>query len=115
MFLAASPAAEAIVRRAVSTSGAYGAELWTRMARWDAGSMDSAFAAVRAPMLAIQTTTRDANLKRAPLKAGETSPWLEYVRSKGARAEVIPDTGHFAQIEAPDTVNRLIAGFLEQL
>ncbi len=115
MFLAASPSAEAIVRRAVSTSGAFGPALWERMARWDAGSMDGAFAAVRAPILAIQTTTRDANLRRTPLKAGQTSPWLDYVRSKGARAEVIPDTGHFPQIERPDAVNRLIAGFLQKL
>ena len=115
MFLTASPTAEAIVRRAVDTSSAFGPALWTRMARWDAGSMDAAFAAVRSPLLAIQTTTRDAALKRTALKAGQTSPWLDYVRSKGARAEVIPDTGHFPQIEAPETVNRLIAGFLQKL
>ncbi len=113
MFLAPSPTADAIVRRAVSSSGEFGPELWTRMARWDAGSMDGAFAAVRAPILAIQTTTRDANLKRTPLKAGESSPWLDYVRSHGARAEVIPDAGHFPQIEKPEIVNRLIADFLQ--
>lgn len=112
MFLAASPMAEAIVRRAVSTSGAFGPDLWTRMARWDAGSMDAAFAAVRAPILAVQTTTRDARLKRTPLKAGETSPWLDYVRGHGARVEVIPDTGHFPQLERPAALNDLIGAFL---
>lgn len=115
MFLSASPTADAIVRRAVSTSGAFGPDLWASMARWDAGAMDGAFAAVRAPILAIQTTTRDAKLKRTPLQAGETSPWLDYVRSKGARVEVIPDTGHFPQIEKPETVNRLIGDFLQNL
>jgi pimeloyl-ACP methyl ester carboxylesterase len=115
MFVAPSPTADAIVRRAVSGSGEFGPELWTRMARWDAGSMDAAFAAVRAPLLAIQTTTRDASLKRTPLKPGETSPWLDYVRSKGARAEVIPGAGHFPQIEHPEIVNRLLAGFVAAL
>lgn len=115
MFVAASPTAEAIVRRAVDSSQAFGRTLWACMARWDAGSMDAAFSAVRAPLLAIQTTTRDANLKRTPLKAGETSPWLDYLRSKGARAEVIPGVGHFPQIEQPEIVNRLIAGFLGDL
>jgi pimeloyl-ACP methyl ester carboxylesterase len=115
MFVAPSPTADAIVRRAVSCSREFGPELWTRMARWDAGSMDAAFAEVRAAILAIQTTTRDANLKRTPLKAGETSPWLDYVRSRGARAEVIPGAGHFPQIEHPEVVNRLIAGFLATL
>jgi pimeloyl-ACP methyl ester carboxylesterase len=112
MFLPGSTAADAIVKRAVSTSGAFGRALWACMARWDAGSMEAAFAAVRAPLLVIQTTTRDANLKRTPLKAGQTSPWLEYAKSKGARVEVIPDTGHFPQLETPEAVNRLIADFL---
>ena len=113
MFLTASPTAEAIVKRAVRQSAEFGPDLWSRMARWDAGSMDAAFDAVRAPVLAIQTTTRDANLRRTPLKAGDTSPWLEYVKSKGARVAIIPDTGHFPQIEAPQTVNRLIRDFLQ--
>ena len=115
MFFTASPAAEAIVRRALEGSAEYGAELWQRMARWDAGSMDGAFDAVRAPMLAIQTTTRDASLRRAPLKIGETSPWLDYLKTKKARIQIIPDTGHFPQIERPEAVNGLIAQFLERL
>lgn len=115
MFLTPSPTADAIVRRAARQSAEFGPDLWARMARWDAGSMDGAFDAVRARLLAIQTTTRDADLKRSPLKAGQTSPWLDYVRSKGARVEVIPDTGHFPQIERPELVNRLVAGFLGTL
>jgi pimeloyl-ACP methyl ester carboxylesterase len=115
MFFSVSQTAETIVRRAVSTSAAFGPELWPAMARWDAASMDGAFAAVRAPVLVIQTTTRDANLRRAPLRTGQTSPWLDYVRSKGARVEIIPDTGHFPQIEKPEVVNRLIAGFIQNL
>ena len=115
MFVAPSPTADAIVRRAVSGSGEFGPDLWTRMARWDAGSMDAAFAAVRAPLLVIQTTTRDASLKRTPLKPGETSPWLDYAKSKGARVEIIADTGHFPQLEKPEVVNRQIAGFLQNL
>ena len=115
MFFTASETAEAIVRRAVGTSAAFGPQLWPAMARWDAASMDGAFAAVRAPLLAIQTTTRNAELRRAPLKAGDTSPWLDYVKRNGGRVEIIPDTGHFPQIEKPEVVNRLIAGFIQNL
>jgi pimeloyl-ACP methyl ester carboxylesterase len=115
MFFTASPTAEAIVRRAVSTSADFGTDLWVRMARWDAGSMDAAFDAVRAPLLAIQTTTRDANLRRAPLKAGQTSPWLDYLKTKKAQIRIIPDTGHFPQLEVPQTVNELIAAFVAKL
>jgi len=112
MFFTASPMADAIVRRAMTQSSAFGAELWSRMARWDAEHMDGAFDAVRAPLLAIQTTKRDANLRRSPLKRGESSPWLDYVRGKGARVETIPDTGHFPQLETPGALNDLIGAFL---
>ncbi len=115
MFFTPSPAADAIVRRAVATSAEFGTDLWSRMARWDAGSMDAAFAAVRSPLLVVQTTTRDANLKRAPLKIGQSSPWLDYVRSRGARVEILADTGHFPQIEQPRAVNDLIGAFLGRL
>ena len=42
---------------------------------------------------------------------GDTSPWVDYLKSRGARVAIVPDTGHFTQLEAPDTVNRLIAEF----
>ena len=115
MFFAPSAQAEAIVARAVQSSGEFGPHLWPRITRWDANSMDTAFDALRAPVLAIQSTTRNAQLQRAPLKRGDSSPWIDYLRSRGARVEIVPDTGHFTQLEAPDTVNRLIADFLRTL
>jgi pimeloyl-ACP methyl ester carboxylesterase len=115
MFFKPSAQAEAIVARAVKTSTEFGPHLWPRISRWDAEHMDAAFAAARAPVLAIQSTTRNAQLERAPLKRGDTSPWIDYLRQRGARVEIVPDTGHFTQLEAPETVNRLIADFLAQL
>ena len=114
MFFKPSREADAIVERAVKGSAAFGPELWPRVTRWDAGSMDAAFAAIKAPMLAIQSTTRNAQLQRAPLKPGDTSPWLDYVKAQGARVEIVPDTGHFTQIEAANEVNRLIADFMKE-
>jgi pimeloyl-ACP methyl ester carboxylesterase len=113
MFFEHGPRAEAVVARGVRQTETIGAALWTRMARWDAAEMDGAFAAVGAPLMVIQTTTRNAELKRTPLKAGESSPWLDYVRSRspGARIEILPGLGHFPQLEAPERVNRLIAEF----
>jgi pimeloyl-ACP methyl ester carboxylesterase len=113
MFFKPSAQADAIVARAVKSSAEFGPHLWPRISRWDASSMDAAFDALRAPVLAIQSTTRNAQLERAPLKPGDTSPWLDYLRSRGARVEIIPDTGHFTQLEAPQAVNRLIADFLK--
>ena len=111
MFLRPSAEANAIVARALKSSAAFGPELWPRVTRWDAGSMDAAFAALRVPILAIQSTTRNAQLQRTALKAGDTSPWLDYVESKGARVEIVPDTGHFTMLEASERVNQLIREF----
>jgi pimeloyl-ACP methyl ester carboxylesterase len=113
MFFKPSPEADAIVARALRQSAEFGPLLWPSMARWDAAEMDSALAAVRAPLLAIQSTTRDAQLRRSPLKPGQSSPYLDLISSAvpGARIAVVPDTGHFTQIEAADEVNRLIAEF----
>src|SRR2546421_3795854 len=115
MFFTPSAQADAIVARAVKSSAEFGPELWPRVSRWDAGQMDAAFDALRAPLLAIQSTTRNAQLQRTPMKPGERSPWVDYLRSRGAAVEIVPDTGHFTQLEAPETVNRLIAVFLERL
>ena len=115
MFFKPSAQADAIVERAVRSSAEFGPHLWPRITRWDAGQMDGAFAALRSPVLAIQSTTRNAQLQRAPLKPGDTSPWIDYLRERGARVEIVPDTGHFTQLEAPDVVNRLIVDFLREL
>jgi len=110
MFFKPSPLVDATVQRALKTTAAFGPDLWSRMARWDAGQMDAAFAALSAPVLAIQSTTRNAQLVRSPLKPGESSPWTDYLKSKGARVEIVP-AGHFTMLEEPATVNRLIREF----
>ena len=114
MFFKPSPEADAIVARALRQSAQFGPLLWPSMARWDAAEMDAALAAVRAPLLAIQSTTRDAQLRRSPLRAGQSTPYLDLIRGAvpGARIAVVPGTGHFTQIEAADEVNRLIAEFM---
>ena len=111
MFFRQTKESEAIVARAVRSSASFGAELWPRMARWDAAMVEGALAAVRGRILAIQSTARGPDLKRSPLKPGDTSPWLELLKSYGAKIEIVPDTGHFTQLEAPQRVNQLIAEF----
>jgi len=118
MFFGASPLAEAIIARALRQPMEIGAALWPRMARWDAGEMDAALAAVRVPLLAIQSTTRDPQtLRRMPLKPGDTTPWLDLVRQKkkDAKIEIVAGVGHFTQLEAPQEVNRLVRNFVLDL
>jgi pimeloyl-ACP methyl ester carboxylesterase len=112
MFFTPSAQADDIVARALKSSAEFGPHLWPRISRWDAGAMDAAFDAIRAPVLAIQSTTRSAQLKRGPMRPGDTSPWVDYLRLRGAQVEIVPDTGHFTMLEQPETVNRLIEGFV---
>lgn len=114
MFFDWTPRAEAIAERAKKLDAEVGSALWIRMVRWDAEHWDAAVAAVRVPLMVIQSTSIDpATRKRVPLNAGQTTPFLDLVRSRvpGVQIEVLPDIGHFAQIEAAGEVNRLIGGF----
>ena len=111
------PQAPALLARAKRLPADFGTALFLDMVRWGAAEADAALAAVRVPLLAIQSTAMSAEGKRVMLKAGESSPWLDLLRAKvpHARIEVIPEVGHFTQLEAPDRVSRLIAGFVESL
>ncbi len=118
MFVPGSARAAEILARVAAKPPEVPAALWPRSARWDAGQLESALAAVRAPLLAIQSTVRDpVTLKRASLKPGESSAWLDLLRSRvqGARLEVIPGIGHFTQLDAPERVNQAIERFLETI
>ena len=111
MFLAPSVQATSIIERAKRLPAEVGAALFPSLARWDAGQMVAALAAVRVPLLAIQSTSMSPERKRSSMRAGQTSPWLELLRERvpGARIEILPGLGHFPQIEAPDRVNALLA------
>src|SRR4051812_1749513 len=118
MFVPGSVRAAEILARVAEKPADVPVALWPRSARWDAGQLDAALAAVRAPLLAIQSTVRDpVTLKRSSLQAGQRSAWLDLLRAKGdgARIEVIPGVGHFTQLDAPERVNRLIEDFLSAL
>jgi len=111
MFLEWSPQAEAALARMKRMPAETGIALWSRMVRWDATQLDAALAAVRAPLMAIQSTWINPERKRLPLKAGQSSPWLDLLRPTAIRIEIIPGVGHFTQLEAAERVNRLIAEF----
>ena len=111
MFLEWSPLADEIFARVKRMPPETGISLWTDMVRWDATQLDAALDAVRVPLLAVQSTWITPERKRLPLKAGDTSPWLDLLRANDARIEIVPGVGHFTMLEAPDEVNRLIAAF----
>lgn len=117
MFRQPSPASHRAVERAQRLPADIGTELRARQLRWDAAQMDVALSSVRAPLMVIQSTWIDADGKRLSLRQGESAPWLDLMRSAlpQARIEILAGLGHFPQLEAPQTVNRLIEEFATRI
>jgi pimeloyl-ACP methyl ester carboxylesterase len=111
MFLRWSPLASAILERVKRMPAETGIALWTSMVRWDATQLEAALAALRAPLMVIQSTWINAERQRLPLWEGQSSPWLDLLRTRTSRIHVVPGVGHFPQLEAPGRVNQLIAEF----
>ncbi|HEX6265550.1 MAG TPA: alpha/beta hydrolase [Burkholderiales bacterium] len=111
MFLEPTAQSQAVVERALRLPAEIGSALFPRMARWDAGSMEAALDAVRAPVLAVQCTYVNTERKRVPIRPGDTTPWLELLKQKlkDVRIEILGGVGHFPQLEAPERLNQLLS------
>ncbi len=106
-----------IMERALQLTSEIGGTLFPRLVGWDARHMETALAAIKVPMMIVQSTTMSAERIRVSLSAGQSSPWLDLVklRAPSARIEIIPGVGHFPQLETPEAVNALIADFASGL
>ena len=116
MFLPSADRAvsQPIIDRALAMPEAIAGKLFPNIGRWDSEHFDTAFASVRVPLLAIQTTYMTPAGQRAPMEKGQTSPYLDDLKRlvPGARVEIIPGVGHFPQIERAGEVNALLDAFL---
>ena len=109
--------AAAITARAMERPAEIAGPLFVDIGRYDAENMDSLLAGVRVPMLAIQSTQTKPDGKRLPLSVGETTTYLEMLRTKvkGVAIEIVPDIGHFPQLERVSETNAIMAAFLKRL
>jgi pimeloyl-ACP methyl ester carboxylesterase len=105
------------VARALKLDPEFGISLRSSFAGYDASKMEPSLAALKVPLLVIQSTGVDAKSERYSLKKGDTNPWLDMVKRlvPSSRIEILPGRGHFVMLEAPDAVNELIASFAAQL
>lgn len=118
MFLTSSDTAlkRAITERALLFSPTIGRTLLVDLAGWDAAEAVNSLAAVRVPLLAIQSTTMDDGRERLPLQPGQNSPWLDLIRAEVPTATIAElfGSGHFPQIEQADEVSAAIARFIRR-
>ncbi|MEZ5660181.1 MAG: alpha/beta hydrolase [Burkholderiaceae bacterium] len=86
-------------------------ELFGNMSAWDAGRMEFALSQIRQPVTVLQSTRVTPARERFSLRADERTPYLDMLRARvtNVSIEVIPEVGHFTQLEAAAPVSRIIA------
>lgn len=104
-----------LVDRAMAVPVKTAHALYRNMVQWDSAEARPAMAAVRVPVLVIQSTTRGADNARRTLKPGETGSYEALVLEQIPSAEVValPGLGHFVSYEAPRDVNAAIDAWLD--
>ena len=109
--------AEVIIRRAMDRNPDIAGPLFVDIGRYDSSDMDRVLGAVSVPLLAIQTTMTKSDGTRLPLAVGQTTPYLDGLRArvKGAKIEIIPDIGHFPQLERIAETNAMMERFISAL
>ena len=118
MFTAKSdPAvAQRVITRAGRPPEAVGAKLLSEMQRYDVTRLTAALATIRLPVLVLQTTYSNERRERGSLSSGQTTPYLEMIRRRmpQAHVEIIPDTGHFPQLDESEETSARIERFLAE-
>jgi pimeloyl-ACP methyl ester carboxylesterase len=106
--------AASVVERAECLPREIGEKVLLDLVRYDVGRLPTAIGNLRVPVMAIQTTYSNERRERRPMIKGQTTPYLDMLRSRipSVRVEIIPDTGHFPQIDESARINALIDSFV---
>lgn len=109
--------AQAVVDRALRLPRAVGEKMLMDLQRYDAHRLTASLRSLAIPVMAIQTTYSNEKRERTSMKPGQTSPYLDMLRTAipAVRIEVIEDTGHFPQLDEPSRTNALLDSFLMSL
>jgi pimeloyl-ACP methyl ester carboxylesterase len=109
--------AQAIIQRAMDRKPEIAGPLFVDIGRYDAAEMDRVLGAVAVPLLAIQTTMTKQDGTRISMVPGQTTPYLDGLRTrvKSAQIEIIPGIGHFPQLERPAETNAMMERFIAAL
>ena len=108
---------DAVVARAQRLPRPVGETMLMDLQRYDVGRFASSLACLRVPVMALQTTFSNEKRERQTMRDGQSSPFLDMVRSSvpSVRVEIIADTGHFPQLDESARTNALIDSFMDDL
>ena len=105
---------KAAAARVEALPRAVGEKMLLDLHRYDVTRWTAALGCLRVPVLALQTTYANEKRERTSLRQGQSSPYLDMLRTAvpGATVEIIEDTGHFPQLEQPALTNAAFDRFL---
>src|SRR5262249_60848201 len=85
--------------------------------RWDLTKAHEALKQIKVSARVLQTTFINAELKRVPMQAGMTTPFMDAVAAAvpTSEAKIVTGAGHFAMIDAAPAVNDEIGKFAARL
>ena len=119
MFTAKSAAAtaRAVLDRATRLPRQIGEKMLCDLQRYDEHRLTASLGSLGVPVMAIQTTFSNEKRERSVMKKGQTSPYLDMLRTAlpAVRTDIIEDTGHFPQLDEPAQTNALLDSFLASL
>jgi pimeloyl-ACP methyl ester carboxylesterase len=104
---------ERIVARAKKVDPLLREELFVDLVRWDLTKGRDALKQITVPVLVLQSTSFNNELKRVPLKPGKTTPWMDAITTSvpKSQSKVVPNVGHFCMIDAAPMVSEEIGKF----
>ena len=107
----------AMTQRAQRMPAQLAVSLLADVGRHDAQKMDELLACVTVPVQLIQSTMISAEGERVSLARGQTSPYIDIMKSKVADVsiDIVEGSGHYPQIERPQQTNAAIERFLQRL
>ncbi len=104
---------EHIIKRATRMNTEKLVEQLRLMMMWDAGRAEAVLSQIDVPLTLLQSTTVGADKKRTVLREGDRPAYLDTVSGlvPHAQTHIIPNCGHFTQLEAADRTNQAIGAF----
>jgi pimeloyl-ACP methyl ester carboxylesterase len=87
------------------------------LVRYDVGRLVTAIGNLRVPVMAIQTTYSNERRERRSMSTHQATPYLDMLHTliPSVRVEIIPETGHFPQIDQAAQTNVLLDSFIASL
>jgi pimeloyl-ACP methyl ester carboxylesterase len=105
-----------VLNRLQTLDPSFGRDLYLDAVGWDPARGIDTLKCIDVPVLVLQSTFVDANLKRRALEPGVETPFMRAVRENVADASVKPilGYGHFPMLETPETVALAINEFVRR-